>query len=615
MRILCCLLPLFLTTPLAAQVKDGNRFAYLDELSLYHPSHTFPKLITPQWIGDKETEAVVILAIDDMKEPKKYETYLRPILDRLKKIDGRAPVSIMTCAVKPDDPQLQSWLKEGLSIECHTFDHPCPFFKIGFKRAKETYDKCVDLMHEIPGNKPVAFRMPCCDSMNTPSPRFYAEIFNKVTEKKHALSIDTSVFQVFTSKDKELPKDLVLDEDGKERFLEYFPKDRSFVNWIENYPYPYMMGRLCWQFPCMTPSDWQAQHRHKPFNPKTVADWKAALDCTVIKKGVFSMVFHPHGWIKAEQVVEFIDHVVEKHGKKVKFLTFKEALERLEKNLLKVDAFRVAEDRFPVGKSTFIVGDHEPGVFILDVNDDGFMDVVNVHDATCRVWDGRRSSWKEMAFPGQETLKGWFAGYFFGRFQPTGLVTALDLRLPLNGGWDFHGDGWKENKAYFHTPRGMREAFSPKDLGCRVLDVDGDGLSEVVYYLRPDRGVFAWDRKAGWKLLAFSIPVDTLVADSRQGRSGLVFHDLNGDGKLDLLFSNEKEYAIYLFTDMKAGWSRKVLAGKRGDKNELPMISKNGTNNGFWIHSGHLWWSNEDTGLLKDFVDRRSIAELLKVSD
>ena len=63
-------------------------------------------------------------------------------------------------------------------------------------------------------------------------------------------------------------------------------------------------------------------------------DWKAALDATVIKQGVFNLVFHPHGWIRTEQVVELIDHAVTKHGKKVKFLDFREAQERLNKNLL-----------------------------------------------------------------------------------------------------------------------------------------------------------------------------------------------------------------------------------------------------------------------------------------
>ena len=62
---------------------------------------------------------------------KRYEAFLRPILRRLQKIDGRAPVSIMTNSVDPKDPQLQTWLKEGLSLETHTTDHPCPFFRGG----------------------------------------------------------------------------------------------------------------------------------------------------------------------------------------------------------------------------------------------------------------------------------------------------------------------------------------------------------------------------------------------------------------------------------------------------------------------------------------------------
>src|SRR5947209_5075133 len=102
-------------TPLLAQSSakklDGNRLAYLDVLDPYYPHRDFPKLITPQWVGDKETECVVVLAIDDMRDPKRYEAFLRPILRRLKEIDGRAAMSIMTNQVDPNDPQLQTWLK------------------------------------------------------------------------------------------------------------------------------------------------------------------------------------------------------------------------------------------------------------------------------------------------------------------------------------------------------------------------------------------------------------------------------------------------------------------------------------------------------------------------
>ena len=139
--------------------------------------------------------------------------------------------------------------------------------------------------------------MPCCDSQNTPSPRFFAEIFNKTTPKGHFLSIDTSVFNILTPNDPDLPRNLVDDPDGRERFRKYLPFP-SFVNTIEDYPYPYVIGRLCWEFPCVVPSDWEAQHLQKPNNPKPLEDLKAALDATVIKQGVFNLVFHPHGWIK-----------------------------------------------------------------------------------------------------------------------------------------------------------------------------------------------------------------------------------------------------------------------------------------------------------------------------
>jgi peptidoglycan/xylan/chitin deacetylase (PgdA/CDA1 family) len=490
----------------------GNRLAYLDELDPYYPHAKFPKLTTPQWVGEDGVEAVVILAIDDMRETAKYETFLRPILRRLQKIDVRAPVSIMACNVSPKDPQLQTWLKEGLSIECHTIDHPCPFFKIGFEKAKSTYDRCIDLMNEIPGNKPVAFRMPCCDSLNTPSPRFWAEIFNKTTEKNDFLSIDSSVFVYYTSDDPELPKNLVLDAEGKERFKRYLPMDRSFVNTIENYPYPYVIGNLCWQFPCMTPSDWQAQHLQKPNNPKTVEDWKAALDCTVIKQGVMTMVFHPHGWIRNDQMVELIDYAVAKHGKKVKFLTFKEAEVRLRTHRPIVHQRRILQSK------------------------------------------------------------------------------AKDLK-----------------DVKWHR-------------GSDNVDVLGNG-NPLHFGTFQDEAVVSIQSMGKWVRLPFRLPpgAKLSITDGGGHDYGLRFVDLNADGKLDIIFSNEKEYGIYLFTDMEKGWSKKVLAGKRGGEpaalaagSELPMISRHGQNNGFWVHSGHLWWSNEDTALLKDHVDRRKIADLLK---
>src|SRR5215212_9835464 len=99
---------------LARASTHAGELVDLDTQSPYYPHRTYPKLVTPQWVGEEGVEAVVIFAIDDMRDHRRYETFLRPIIDRLKMIDDRAPISIMTCKIDPATPQLQEWLKEGL---------------------------------------------------------------------------------------------------------------------------------------------------------------------------------------------------------------------------------------------------------------------------------------------------------------------------------------------------------------------------------------------------------------------------------------------------------------------------------------------------------------------
>jgi putative membrane-bound dehydrogenase-like protein len=453
-------------SPGFADPPGEKRLASHYEFNPYFPHRDFPRLTTPQWVGEPDVEAVIVLAIDDMRDPAVYEKYLRPILDRLKAIDGRAPVSIMTCQVDPDDPRLQDWLKEGLSLEVHTLTHPCPCLQKGdFAEAARTYHGCVDLMNRVPGNKPVAFRMPCCDSLNTVSPRFFAEILSKTSPGGHFLSIDSSVFTILTPDDPELPRNLVFESDGKERFRKYIPFP-SFVNTIENYPYPYVIGGICWEFPCIVPSDWEAQYVHKPANPKTLEDMKAALDCVVLKQGVFNLVFHPYGWIKSEQVAELVDYAAKKHGKKVKFLTFREALDRLNTNALRGHPLRGADGKSGSQQGTF---------------------------------------------------------HAFNPYLPPG-ARAVDEK--------------------------------GRDAGLRLVDLDEDGFGDIV-------------------------------------------------------FSNDHEYGIYLFEPAKSSWTP-VMAGKAGEPGALPRIVRDGTNNGFFVHSRSLWWQNEDTAKLPNLVDRRSFNDLLK---
>jgi putative membrane-bound dehydrogenase-like protein len=616
-----CLLACALATAAAAAPADGNRLAYLDELNPWYPHRQFARLTTPQWVGEAGVAAVVVLAIDDMRGHEKWEAYLRPILERLKQIDGRAPVSIMTCRIDPTDPHLQKWLAEGLSLEVHTYDHPCPLLAKGdLAKAKETYDRCVDLLNDVPGNRPVAFRTPCCDSLNTVSPRFFAEIFKRSTPAGHFLEVDSSVFNFFTPNDPALPREIVLDEKGRDRFQKYLPVDRTFVNVIHDYPYPYVIGGLCWQFPCVAPSDWSAQHLQKPNNPLTVADLKLALDATVAKQGVFNLVFHPHGWIRAEQINDLIDHAVSRYGRRVKFLTFREALDRLNKNLLAGQPLR---DSFPDRNTSISDSGFDHGVRILDLNADGYVDVVvgNRELRQTRIWSPTTNSWTTNGFPVDlvAPFPGGAPRPTYARFGigPEGRVWLLARHKPSGGLWEFDGATWINR---FEALTGLEIDGTPistardgRDQGMRLRDLDGDGISECLVGNPAQNAVFRWNgQQRCWEQLPFCLPKGATIVDEHGRDAGLRFVDLDEDGYDDAVFSDDEGYSVHLFESMEKGWSRHVLAGKRPDDAAIPPFVAGGRNNGAWFADRHLWLQNEHTDKLKDLVDRRSFGDLLR---
>lgn len=603
----CFVLPL-----VAAEKKTdtGNRLVYLDQDDPYYVSRNFPKLTTPQWYGDSKVKAVCVLAIDDMRDIKKYEAYLRPILERLKEIDGHAGASIMTCRVDPQDPHLQKWINEGVSIEVHTYDHPCPLLKDrDFKKAKGTFERCVDLLSEIPNSQPVAYRMPCCDSLNTVSPRFFTEIFNRRSPEGNYLQIDTSVFHIFTANDPELPKKYVVDPDGQGKIEKYVPTDRGFVNTIFDYPYPYPISRLCWEFSCVTPSDWSAQHRQKPMNPLTVQDWTAVMDATVLKQGTFNLVFHPHGWISNEQVIKLIDHAVEKHGSAVKFLSFQDVLKKMNEHLLAGQPLRNEQGA-------------DNGVRLLDLNNDGFMDVVigNKNVQKTRIWNPKQQGWKESSFPTQLVSPPDSNGIQATRSRfgiVNDQVVLLTLTPDETAAWRFNGQTWEQDQTLLTGLPTVRKGLlildkAGIDQGVRFRDFNHDGQCELIVSNPTQQSIYTWSQPdSHWKRLPWSFPQEAFLVDTKGRDAGLRFVDINEDGYEDVLSSNEKRYSLHLFTSLDKGL-KKVFQKQRKADDDMPMISRNGTNNGAWFHSRHLWIQNEDTDKLKNLVDGKSFEELLK---
>lgn len=614
MRKLCALVLCWMAAAVPAQAADaGNRLAWVDDAcNPYYVGLHAPKLITPQWIGQEGVEAVIVFAIDDMRNTAPYEKCLRPIIERLKKIDGRGSVSIMTTQADPADPQLAKWAAEQVTVEAHTATHPCPCLQGGdIAKAKQTYDDAIDLLARIPGGPPIAFRMPCCDSMNSVGPRFFTEMFGKTTPFGRFLRVDSSVFMAFTADDPALPPSLTTDQEGRPRFTKYIPRDRNFVNYVENYPYPFVVDHLCWEMPSPIPDDWLGINLQGNHNPDTVRDMKAVIDATAIKQGTFTLTFHPDRWIRNDQVIELIDHAVGRYGKKIMFLNFREVHQRLTANLLGGQPLRADDGS-------------DNGVRVLDLNNDGYMDVVIGNDRVrqTRLWSPQTRTWTVGDFPVQIVAtdaegKRTLTGARFGVLQANGHASILVRNESLAGLWHFDGRAWTavaDGLKGLELDGPVLTAKAGRDQGVRFCDLDLDGCCELIVGNPRQNGAFRWSQDThAWTKLPFGLPPRTAIVDQAGRDAGLRLVDLDGDGRRDVIFSDARRYSLHLFRSLTEGWSRKIQDADRTPGNAIPMIVRaDGTNNGAWFHYGHMYLQNEDTGKqLPNHIDFRSYKQLL----
>ena len=319
---------------------------------------------------------------------------------------------------------------------------------------------------------------------------------------------------------------------------------------------------------------------------------KAAIDATVVKQGQFTLIFHPHGWITSQQIVELIDYAVERHGRKIKFLNFREVYDRLSQNLLAGQPLRAANGQ-------------DNGVRVLDVDGDGYMDVViaNEHLRQTRLWAPKSGAWTVVDFPvpivsvDQQGARH-DTGVRFGVLARGGAASVLVRNEQTAGLWHFDRGRWVSDPGGLVGLDAQGPVFTSRggrDRGARLRDLDGDGICELLVGNDQQQAAFAWSAdRHRWTRLPFSLPQGTAIVDGQGRDAGLRLVDVSGDGRRDVVFSNAQHYSVDLFVSLADGWSRRVLAGQRGGQADLPMIVLgDATNGGVWFSYGRLWQQNE----------------------
>ena len=212
--------------------------------------------------------------------------------------------------------------------------------------------------------------------------------------------------------------------------------------------------------------------------------------------------------------------------------------ERLTKNLLGGHPLRNATG-----------GDN--GVRVLDVDNDGYMDVVigNPQTQITRLWTPATRQWRETSFPVRLVAEAADvstadAGVRFGVLHPGGSATVM-VNAEQRGVWHHNGEQWLPEEAGKGVPLPPCPTSSAGcDQGVRLIDLDLDGVDELVVANPGQQAVY---RLAGsaWEATAWSLPRGLVVVDSAGRDGGLRFVDLDDDGRLDLVFSNAERSAAY----------------------------------------------------------------------
>lgn len=256
--------------------------------------------------------------------------------------------------------------------------------------------------------------------------------------------------------------------------------------------------------------------------------------------------------------------------------------------------------------------DGDLGVRLLDVDNDGFVDVVKRKFTNQSVWlhDGQ-DDWILSSWTVPEEIvsaTGSDSGVRFADVNRDGFVDLIKARagvarkVYLN-----NGTAWVYDSSWSFPTDVVTSGGD--DYGVVLLDVDGDGRTDVVRGYDGSRTTWlntgsGWSSDASWTL-----PCDLVTSSAEQG---VRFVELNGDGLVDILHSESIGAATQkVYVNTGAGWDEIAMwtpplnftsaAGvddgvRLEDVNSdglTDIVQRSDTQNRAWLNTAGGWLQND----------------------
>lgn len=213
----------------------------------------------------------------------------------------------------------------------------------------------------------------------------------------------------------------------------------------------------------------------------------------------------------------------------------------------------------------FVYGatDKDNGVRFADINGDGLLDMLqsaNNNGSIKKVFVNNESGWTDVT-------AGWTIPVYFvvgdvelgTEFADVNGDGKTDIIYAYNGTRTVYmntGSGWSPNGIWTFP---VDLVTANKDTGARVVDLNGDNLPDIIQSanLGSDTRITWVNNGSGWRINnSWTAPV--LFTTTGQADMGVRFADMNGDGLIDLVqgFKNASGTTLATWLNTGVGWEQ-----------------------------------------------------------